>query len=111
MTADDEFAAVMEALRAEYRADLAQQIQAAVALWAQATAAGMSPGSLSELVRSLHKMAGAAGTFGFDRVSELAADAEARLVACCERETAPAPDQRAAVDALIGELRAELPQA
>ena len=84
----------------EYRAELAGQISRIDQLWMDAE----DPAKLRELVRALHSIAGAAGTFGFDRVGEIAAKVEALVGDCCERSVAPQPAERAMIDALIREL-------
>lgn len=54
-----------------------------------------------ELIQIVHGLSGAGGTFGFDRLSERAADAEARLL-----EHSSADVCRDAVEALLAELDA-----
>ena len=56
-------------------------------------------GRTGELVRLAHGLAGAGGTFGFDRLSEIASRAEIAIA-----ESRPLPQQNAALAALIAEL-------
>ena len=83
--------AELEALRAEYRADLRPKVESLEALRGS-LAAGAAPASgMQELYRGLHSIAGSAKTFGLPEVSEAARAAERFLEPHCAAG-APPPD-------------------
>jgi len=103
MSEDAELARALEALKADYRKDLAVQIDRIDALWAHAAD---DSATLRELVRALHSIAGAAGIFGCDRAGSIAASAEALLESCSECGRSLDATERAAIEAHICDLRA-----
>lgn len=109
MTSDAGWDAALAELKAQYRSDLARQVLAIDALWKQAASADRPLEPLAELRRHLHSLAGAAGTFGFAEIGEIAAAAEKIVEACCERGASPGDRERSEVDALIARLRISSP--
>ena len=88
---DPDIEAELEALRAEYRADLRPRLEGLETL-RRALAAGEPPATgMRELYRGLHSIAGSAKTFGLPEVSEAARAAERYLEPHCAAG-APLPD-------------------
>ena len=101
MSEDDELARALEQLRIDYRKSLVGQLDRIETLWKRPD----DPDTLRTLVRALHSIAGAAGTFGMTRAGEIAASAEALLESCLESGRAPDTTERATIEAHIRDLR------
>lgn len=86
----------IDALIAEYRRDVPKKIEQLQAL--------SSTGSLAELIRELHTLAGSAGTFGLRPLGEAARAAENHLISCGRTLDGA---QRAELDRLLAILRHE----
>jgi HPt (histidine-containing phosphotransfer) domain-containing protein len=100
----DGWDATLEALNAEYRSNLPQEISRVTELWARCESRmnGLEP--LRELRACVHRLAGSAGTFGLPDVGDAAASADSFLSGYCERGTVPTGADRSSGDILIARL-------
>lgn len=71
----------LEALFAEYREKLPRRRRALAALWKRLPEDDESAGVCAELRLQVHRLAGSAGAFGFDRLSAAAREVDQRLKA------------------------------
>ena len=107
MNLDEDFQRELEALKADYRRDIPRQLQRIDELWVESGAGPERLQSLGDLLKCLHTMAGAAGTFGCTRLGAAAAAAEAVIDPWCNRGAIPSAPERAACEELICALRRE----
>lgn len=102
---DDEFRQMLAAVSAEFKAGLPARIAAIDDLWGRVLGGASPAGSLAELIRELHSLAGSAATFGQAEVGAAAAAAESRLEPSREAGQVPDEASRVAVSRLLEALR------
>jgi HPt (histidine-containing phosphotransfer) domain-containing protein len=98
MPSADPFAEMCE----EYRRSLAPRLARIEALW-HAMAEDPEPGK-EELLRTVHSIAGAAGTFGLAHVGATALALELHLEPLCSRSGPAHASERARIEAGIAQL-------
>jgi HPt (histidine-containing phosphotransfer) domain-containing protein len=98
-TQAEEFKALMEGMRAEYRADLLDKLRTIALLWEGLARSNPEPPAtrLGELRRLAHTLAGSAQTFGLPEVTSAARELELAFVAALEDPVALAPGGDAAL--------------
>jgi len=95
----------IEALRAEYRAGLPDKLREIDGLWRGLADGALQPGSVLDLRRALHSLAGSARTFGVAGVSEAALAAETWIEPYCARPAVPGPAEQAVFQRLLDTLK------
>jgi chemotaxis protein histidine kinase CheA len=101
----EDFQRQLEAISAEYRRELPAKLDAIETLWRGLSDRGSGTGSIADLRRELHSLAGSARTFGIAGVSEAAATAESFLEPYARRGKLPGAAQRAAFARLLESVR------
>ncbi len=98
--------AELEALKADYRASLSRRLAALAQMQAPVCAGQATPEELERFCRELHTLCGSAKTFGFPRVGEAAAAAEAFALAHLRAGAALEPAEKEAFSSLLAALAA-----
>ena len=101
----EEFKRQIEALRAEYRAELPGRLAELDGLWHSLSSGALRIERISDLRRSLHSLAGSARTFGVAGVSEAAAAAESWIEPYCVSNTLPGSAERSEFQRLLDAVK------
>lgn len=115
-TQAEEFKALMDGMRAEYRADLPDKLRTMALLWEGLARSNPGPAAaeppatrLGELRRLAHTLAGSAQTFGLPEVTSAARELELAFIAAIDDPAALAPGTdavlRARIEAALAWLR------
>jgi len=77
MKSEDDFERGLEAINEAFRRALPEKVRQVEDIWRELQAGHAAPGTVRELQRALHSLAGSGRTFGVSGLSEAAAAAEA----------------------------------
>ena len=99
--AADEFAE----FNAEYRRSVPERLREVDALWSELRQGHVSRERMHALLRVLHSIAGSAGTFGLQSLSDAAAAAESCIQPFCERAAMPDESGCLRFESLIAEVK------
>ncbi len=102
---DDDFSRMMAALSAEFRQGLPGQMATVDRLWQRLSSGHTEAASMAELIRTLHTLAGSAGTFGLAEVGAAAAAAESGLETYREAGAVADEAGRAEISRVLEALR------